>query len=519
MLESDPIGNNSIGNEPKGRVELSFKIVGLKSTDYFSASDPIVFLYEKKIDGDEWVKIGSTEMIKNASNPVFKTRIVLDYFFERKQELRASIFDVDNKNKHVNESHDTQGDCFFTLGEIIGSKNSTIAKGIYLNKVKHGTLVVYGENLICNKSNIFFNISASNLDKKDFFGSSDPYLVISRIRQDGSAVNIYKTETIKKNLNPQWKTFTLSSENLQNNDINNKIRIECFDWDNNSKHDLIGLVELTFNLLKPSASFTLLSSKGKSAGTIHFNEFVIIPQYSFLEYTGNFEFSTCFAIDFTASNGEANYNDSLHYRNPNEPNQYQQAIVNIGEIVKHYDSDKLFPVLGFGGMFMKSGYTSDCFYLNNHKTNPEVNGIQGILDAYQNANLNTILSGPTHFNKVITFINDLAINKLNTRCYHILVIITDGIINDMTETKQAIKKASSLPISIIIIGVGNANFSLMNELDGDDNGKIFIFLFFFTFIFFFFLFFHFFFPKKLLFFFLKILKSNDNSRCGAVCSI
>lgn len=487
MLESDPIGNNPIGSEPKGRVELSFKIVGLKSTDYFSASDPIVYLYEKKIDGNEWVKIGSTEMIKNASNPVFKTRIALDYYFERKQELRASIFDVDNKNKQVNESHDTLGDCFFTCGEIIGSKNSTIAKGIYLNKVKHGTLVIFGENLSNDsypKSNIYFNLSASNLDKKDFFGSSDPYLVISRVRQDGSAVDIYKTETIKKSLNPQWKTFTLSSESL----IGDKIRIECFDWDNNSKHDLIGRVELTFNLLKPSASFTLLSSKGKSAGTIHFNEFVIIPQYSFLEYTGNFEFSTCFAIDFTASNGEANYNDSLHYRNPNAPNQYQQAIVDIGDIVKHYDSDKLFPVLGFGGMFMKSGFTSDCFYLNNHKTNPEVNGIQGILDAYQYANLNTVLSGPTHFNKVITFINDFAIKKLDTRCYHILVILTDGIINDMTETKQAIKKASTLPISIIIIGVGNANFSLMNELDGDDDG-IFLFIFssflFFIFSFFF----------------------------------
>jgi hypothetical protein len=37
----------------------------------------------------------------------------------------------------------------------------------------------------------------------------------------------------------------------------------------------------------------------------------------------------------------------------------------------------------------------------------------------------------------------------------------------MGETKAAIVDLSSLPCSIIIIGVGNADFSSMDELDGD----------------------------------------------------
>lgn len=37
----------------------------------------------------------------------------------------------------------------------------------------------------------------------------------------------------------------------------------------------------------------------------------------------------------------------------------------------------------------------------------------------------------------------------------------------MTDTKAAIVDLSSLPCSIIIIGVGNADFSSMDELDGD----------------------------------------------------
>ena len=42
--------------------------------------------------------------------------------------------------------------------------------------------------------------------------------------------------------------------------------------------------------------------------------------------------------------------------------------------------------------------------------------------------------------------------------YFVLLMITDGIITDMEATKNAIVRASSLPLSIIIVGVGDADF-------------------------------------------------------------
>lgn len=51
--------------------------------------------------------------------------------------------------------------------------------------------------------------------------------------------------------------------------------------------------------------------------------------------------------------------------------------------------------------------------------------------------------------------------------YFTLLIITDGVISDMDETRDAIVQASTLPMSIIIIGVGNADFAAMEFLDGD----------------------------------------------------
>ena len=50
----------------------------------------------------------------------------------------------------------------------------------------------------------------------------------------------------------------------------------------------------------------------------------------------------------------------------------------------------------------------------------------------------------------------------------ILLILTDGIINDMQKTIDEIVRGSSLPLSIIIVGVGSADFSSMDILDADD---------------------------------------------------
>ena len=48
-----------------------------------------------------------------------------------------------------------------------------------------------------------------------------------------------------------------------------------------------------------------------------------------------------------------------------------------------------------------------------------------------------------------------------------LLLLTDGVISDMDATVAAIVDASYLPISLIIVGVGNADFTQMNFLDCD----------------------------------------------------
>lgn len=54
--------------------------------------------------------------------------------------------------------------------------------------------------------------------------------------------------------------------------------------------------------------------------------------------------------------------------------------------------------------------------------------------------------------------------------YFVMLILTDGEIHDIRETIDEIADISikKLPVSFVIVGVGNEDFSNMVRLDGDD---------------------------------------------------
>jgi hypothetical protein len=50
----------------------------------------------------------------------------------------------------------------------------------------------------------------------------------------------------------------------------------------------------------------------------------------------------------------------------------------------------------------------------------------------------------------------------------VLLILTDGTIHDMARTRELVVQASHMAASIIIVGVGNAEFGMMEQLDSDE---------------------------------------------------
>jgi vacuolar-type H+-ATPase subunit F/Vma7 len=209
--------------------------------------------------------------------------------------------------------------------------------------------------------------------------------------------------------------------------------------------------------------------KFKKSGYLRLDYLNLEKRHSMLDYIkGGCEIGLTIAIDYTASNGAPTTATSLHYHNNMSYNQYQKAIISIGEILREYDSDKAFPVFGFGGQV--GGETNHCFPLTFDESHPEVNDVKGIMNAYNNSFNYVRLSGPTKFSHIIQRASR-DISSVNVtqekQQYSILLILTDGVINDLDQTVQEIVEGSKLPLSIVIVGVGNADFSAMEILDGD----------------------------------------------------
>ena len=95
-------------------------------------------------------------------------------------------------------------------------------------------------------------------------------------------------------------------------------------------------------------------------------------------------------------------------------------------------------------------------------------GIQGILAVYSQAVQTVELYGPTLFAPVINTAAQIASSDPESKLkYYVLLIITDGEIIDLDDTVNAIVHASHYPISLLIVGVGSADFGAMEFLDSD----------------------------------------------------
>jgi hypothetical protein len=210
----------------------------------------------------------------------------------------------------------------------------------------------------------------------------------------------------------------------------------------------------------------------KPSGNIHIDDLKVIKSFGISDYIRlGLNLSLTVGVDFTGSNGIAKSSSSLHYMGGgrNNLNQYQRAIVEVGTIVMDYDRDRLVPAYGFGAKLPGTNNTNFCFPLNMSFSNPFVQSYEGVLQAYSEITPKLEFSGPTNFAPIINATAEavqagFAINKMT---YSILLILTDGLISDFSDTSSAIVRCSRLPMSIIIIGVGNEDFSQMNVLDAD----------------------------------------------------
>ncbi|XP_014278069.1 copine-8 [Halyomorpha halys] len=466
---------------PTSEVELFISCRELIVKDVLSKSDPMCVTFIRQFGEDKWIEYHRTECLENIKDPKFAKSLQMTYRFEEQQPLRFEVYDCDSSSTFLGD-HDFIGSVTCQLAQIIsyGKIEMKLEPRDKSVTTTPGFIQISVEELPSIKDEVTMKIRGEDLDKKNWFWKSDPFLEIFKASENAGYLLVYRTEAIKNTLSPEWKEFSIPARKLCNGDHFRTLKFLCYDWNSSGDHVLIGefSTDLKTIMEKSPSCFKLMKSKKqtksgyKGSGDIIFEKCTLKPINTFVDYImGGTQLFCTFAIDFTGSNGDPRNRESLHYINDTNMNLYEQAIMSVGNIIENYDSDKQFPVLGFGAQ-LPGGQVSHEFFVNMNPATPYCDRVNGVLQVYRNF-ISLVISGtaqlygPTNFSPVINHVAKYASTYTDGSSYFILLIITDGIITDMPQTCQAIVKASKLPMSIIIVGVGSADFSAMEQLDGD----------------------------------------------------
>ncbi|CAD2213958.1 copine I-like protein [Angomonas deanei] len=353
------------------------------------------------------------------------------------------------------------------MGAILSAKHSSLT----LSLGKKGTVTVTAarEDSGGTVGVLQLTLRGKGQKKVGVVSRNNPYFTVSRlVTATGQRKVVYKSEVAVKTSDPQWKpTSLMDVRSLCGGDVHaNCIAIDVY----SDGKEMGGFVTSALTLQKGVGEFELIltkKGKSKSFGYVCLDHCQFTPMMSFLEHLqAGLEINIAFSIDFTGSNGDWRQMNSLHHYDPMRPNAYIRAMLAVSNVVQEYDSDRQFPAYGFGAVTPFTRGTSHFFPLNGSAQNAFLPGMQAVIDTYARLLPQLAFSGPTNFTPTIRNVTQGARQSPNV--YTILLILTDGAITDMQDTIDAIVDADDAPLSIIIIGIGNADFSSMERLDGDD---------------------------------------------------
>ena len=417
----------------KTPVKLEFILQNIKIGD----------IYKIHITVPNAVETFFTEEMKATSKIItFNTCYICDYFFERQQYLNISII-RNGKNK---------GYVRIPLGIIIGSPKSTYSTEIATSKEN---LTIKANPLNDTNSYLIVDFHAKNLDKS--FGEIKNK--ISYRISSNSGNTIYNSESV--NIAGFFDPIKIPLALLQPNFIISFL--DCYQESIFYKQETPD----SFVSNPPDTLYLGLVNKNSNSRINIINNSKISRQFNFIDYLkSGVTIKLTIGIDFTASNKAPDDPYSLHYLG-DEMNDYELAIKACGSIVAYYDYDQSFPVYGFGAILKGEQKPNMCFNIN-FRNDPKIYTIDNVINEYRNCFENIILAGPTEFCPLIQRVNETIKEENNPLKYHILMILTDGIIVDQQKTIDALVEGSFLPLSVIIIGIGNDHFQEMIQLDGDE---------------------------------------------------
>ena len=480
-----------------GSMHLSMRGIKLKNVDgLFSKSDPF-FTINTQTDsasGRMWMPVYRSKPVMNNLNPEWEAfSIPMDQLCngDRSKPILIEVFDWEKSGKHQ------------TMGSFETNVNGLIAAKIMQNPSNPKEVPLTSAFTVRNKKNKDFGkivvtqASVSNGSTKDqqsafasqnlaggtipdfsnaldvpppseYQGQRKQQPQQYQQQQNGTPQKFLTVNGVTK-INPAYKKWKAAQQPSSTTSVaTTPAPVQTYSQPSASSlqtFSQLSISSLPPPIAPPESALPLpmapppMDAPAYSPGTI--------PK--FVDYLGGgCEINLAVAIDFTGSNGDPRVPGTLHYMHADgQLNDYEKAITAVGSVVARYDSDQKFPVWGFGAKY--GGVIQHCFQIGK---SAELDGVGGIIEGYrQTFRTGLVMSGPTVFAEVISRAAALAksaqerAQKFGKQVYTILLILTDGAVTDIEQTKHAIRCASDAPLSIVIVGIGSDDFSNMQFLD------------------------------------------------------
>lgn len=444
-----------------GTLTAQFRGIKLKNVDgLFSKSDPFFVISSHANDpaGRTWQPVYRSEVIMNDLNPVWKPfSIPLAKLCggNKDQPVQIEVFDWEKSGKH--QAMGTVQTTVNGLLFLIGGSDKKLP--LLFKKKAHGAIEV--DNLTISGEGAGSTMTAASVAGRAASNVSS-----------GPPQKFVKVNGITK-LNPEYKKWKDAQGGGTPASTTGPAAAPAappaMSYPAQTYAQTAPLPAFGQALNNPPPVMSPIPPPMAPPSVVAPNAYGSGDKPRFVDYiAGGTEINLVVAVDYTGSNGDPRKPGTLHYiHRDGQLNDYEKALTAVGAIVARYDSDQMFPVLGFGAKY--NGVIQHCFQVGRA---PELTGISGMLEGYRGVfSTGLTMSGPTVFAEVINYAAAQARAKqdanaaVGEQSYTILLILTDGAVTDVEQTKTAIRNASTAPLSIVIVGIGSADFSTMQFLD------------------------------------------------------
>ena len=375
--------------------------------------------------------------------PVWEDKVNLAVCFGETNRLKFEIYDNESAAARV------IGLVEMPCGLLIRSEESQ------LDIIPQGTLWVTSSIDLHGCDFLYLQLSARALKDMDVMGSNDPFYVLNVV-EGGVSRQIYKSEVLPDTPNPRWRAKTFSLEDFRGAEGDKELRIEVYDEDSLSNDFIGGKVTVLSELLAPGKVLELRDKRDRPSGLLSVEAGKLTNNADFVtRLRSGLQISLIFGVDFGKSLSK--------YHSEAGDNQFIQVLRSIGAGLGTYDSDQRISIYGFGGH--PAGAGEELWDLGAG----EVSGVNGVLQAYQAAVASgLVFSERKSLYGLLSKVGSQLELLGKASAYFVLVLLTDGRVEDLERCKGLLVELSRLPLSIVLVGMGQSSPKDMAVLDSDN---------------------------------------------------